>query len=79
LKPLILLGRPGCHLCEEFLADLLQAFPLMAERVTQANVDDNPDWHLVYGVRIPVLLSAEGEVLAEGRFSPDKLRALPEA
>ncbi len=75
MKPLLLLGRPGCHLCEDFLTEMLAAFPQLKGQVTQANVDDQPERRMVYGVRIPVLLGSDGEVLAEGRFSPDKLRA----
>ena len=69
-----MLGRPGCHLCEDFLADLMAAFPKLEGRVTQVNVDDNQVWHMVYGVRIPVLLDPQGFVLAEGHVKPGELR-----
>ncbi|MEK6805553.1 MAG: glutaredoxin family protein [Pseudomonadota bacterium] len=75
MKSFLLLGRPGCHLCEDFLNEMLQVFPSLEGRVTQTNVDDQPDWRMLYGVRIPVLLGSDGTVLAEGHFSPDKLRA----
>ena len=74
MKHFLLLGRPGCHLCDNFLADLIEAFPKLEGRVTQANVDDNPDWRLMYGVRIPVLLDPQGQVLAEGHVKPGELR-----
>ncbi len=54
---------------------MLQTFPQLRGQVAQAHVDDKPDWRRAYGARIPVLLSGDGEVLAEGRFSPDKLHA----
>jgi thiol-disulfide isomerase/thioredoxin len=60
------LTRPGCHLCEE-------AFPLVERAARRARVeveivDIETDDALVaeYGLRIPVLLGPDGDVLAEG-------------
>lgn len=66
-----LLGRPECELCEEMLAEL-QAHPdAGALSIEWFNVDADPDWQRRYGLRIPVLLDAWGEVVCEGRFDKD--------
>jgi hypothetical protein len=73
-KPaLLLLTRPGCHLCEEFREQLEQAFPGRFE-VREACVDDRPEWRERYGLKIPVLLAADGTVVGTTRFDPDPLR-----
>ena len=75
-QALLLLGRPGCHLCEELLA-ALQADPLIRNYpLTQACVDDRADWRASYGARIPVLLNEQGRILAEGRVTLDELRSV---
>jgi len=46
----------------------------LAERpfaLEHADVDATAEWRLRYGRRIPVLLDADGRVLAEGRFDAD--------
>lgn len=43
--------RPGCHLCDEALALLLQS----RVSVTRINIDQNPELQQQYGVLIPVL------------------------
>lgn len=72
---LTLLGRPGCHLCEELRDELEQAFPGRFE-VQEACVDDRAEWRQAYGSRIPVLLADDGQVLCEARFAPERLQAL---
>lgn len=64
-----LLGRPDCHLCEDFLDELEAAYPGRFE-IQQACVDDRPDWKARFGTLIPVLLDAEGSVLCTTRFDP---------
>jgi hypothetical protein len=66
---LLLLGRPDCHLCEAFEA-ALQAH-LGDVPLAHACVDDRAEWRMRYGRRIPVLLDAAGEVLAEGHFDAE--------
>ena len=73
-KPvLLLLGRPGCHLCEEFREELEQAFPGRFE-VREACVDDRADWRERYGHKIPVLLDEQGALLCATRFDPRTVR-----
>ncbi len=69
---LLLLSRPGCHLCEEFRAALEAAFPGRFE-LCDACVDERPDWRRRYGARIPVLLSEDGSLICESYFDPVKL------
>lgn len=57
-----LLSRPGCHLCDDFLNDLLPFLPATVT-VQRCNVDSRDDWRLAFGRRIPVLLDASGRVL----------------
>ena len=56
---LLLLSRPGCHLCEQMAAELLSAYPALLERLSEADVDSREDWQRRYGLKIPVLLDAE--------------------
>jgi hypothetical protein len=37
-------------------------------------VDDDPDWRRRYGLKIPVLLDAQGTLLCATRFDPETLR-----
>ncbi len=68
MRRLLLLGRPDCHLCEEFEAELRAHLGGTPFELAHACVDDTAEWRLRYGRRIPVLLDAAGEVIAEGRF-----------
>jgi hypothetical protein len=61
---LSLLGRPGCHLCEE-LEQELQAHFAGRVAIEQADVDSRPDWRERFGRRIPVLLDETGAVVCE--------------
>lgn len=67
-----LVGREGCHLCqeaEETLSDLGVAF----ERL---DVDADPELERLYDFRVPVLL-VDGRLAAEGRLGRSVLvRAL---
>lgn len=54
-----LLTRPGCHLCEEFEAELMADFEGRLE-VESAHVDADPAWQQAYGLSIPVLLAPDG-------------------
>jgi hypothetical protein len=63
---LVLLGRPDCHLCEEFEEELRAHAPTV--EVERADVDSRADWREQFGRRIPVLLDARGSVICEARF-----------
>lgn len=49
-----LYSRRGCHLCEVLIEELL---PLLRGRaqVEVLDIDSNPDWRLIYDIRVPVL------------------------
>ncbi|MBI3171849.1 MAG: glutaredoxin family protein [Hydrocarboniphaga effusa] len=64
---LLLLVRPGCHLCEEFRAGLEAAFPGRFE-LCEVCVDERSDWRERFGKQIPVLLPDDGQVLCATRF-----------
>ena len=66
-----LIGRPGCHLCEELLEALLTEFPREAWRIEQADVDSNVDWQRRYGLKIPVLLDEDGSVVCSTFFDAE--------
>ena len=70
---MIFLERQNCHLCEDAWAVL--AAVTTTEGVRRVDIDGHD--HLVgeYGLRIPVLLSDGGDVLAEGVFDPGALTA----
>ncbi|MGH8457461.1 MAG: glutaredoxin family protein, partial [Stenotrophobium sp.] len=64
MKPrLLLLTRPGCGLCEEFEAEFLAHFGAEAFELAHADVDSRLDWRTRYGLKIPVLLAADGALL----------------
>jgi glutaredoxin len=63
--------RRGCGLCdeaEELLADRLPTLELV-------DVDADPVWTRLYGLRVPVL-TFDGRVVCEGRFSEAAVAAL---
>lgn len=64
------LTRQGCHLCEDAVALLAGvSFDLI-------DIDHDPDLLLLYDERVPVLLDSSGDVVLEGRFTEDAVRAL---
>ncbi|WP_051277900.1 glutaredoxin family protein [Solimonas flava] len=66
--PWLLLSRPDCHLCEAFEAALRVHLGPALPALDYACVDERGEWRMRYGHRIPVLLDADGRVLAEGVF-----------
>ncbi len=65
--------REQCHLCEQALALLQQAG--LGERVVMIDIDSDPELGVAYGLRIPVVESADGRVL-DWPFDIDAVRAL---
>jgi len=71
---LVLLGKPGCHLCEAMRG---VAGPLAAELgldLEERDVRTDPELDALYGHDIPVLLW-EGREVARHRISAADLRA----
>ena len=59
--PIEVFSRPGCHLCEELLAELA---PLVRGHLAIAvrNIDDDDGWSRKYGLDIPVVVYDGDEV-----------------
>ncbi len=70
---LLLLGKPGCHLCDEMKAVVLRVVGDSAIGLQERDVRDNPDWERRYLWEIPVLLLGDRE-LARHRLTEDELR-----
>ncbi len=70
---MIFLERPNCHLCEDAWA--LLADVTTTEGVRRLDIDGDDALVVEYGLRIPVLLSDRGAVLAEGVFDRAALAA----
>lgn len=68
-----LLTREACELCEEFAQALRYHRP--DAEITLADVDSREDWRRRYGLRVPVLLDAWNEAVAEGHFDPESFVA----
>lgn len=72
MRRFTLLTRPGCHLCEELEAEALTMF---ADRIAIDTVliDHHPEWRAQYGLRIPVLLDAQGQLVCEVQLDAEAL------
>ena len=68
---LTLLTREGCGLCEEFEQEMRSAAPQLA--YTRADVDSREDWQRRWGLKIPVLLDAQGQLLCAVHFDASAL------
>lgn len=64
-----LLSRPGCRLCDEMLAIASPIVTRMGGTLETVDVDSDRDLLARWGNEIPVLLDAEGNVLAKVRDS----------
>lgn len=62
-----LLGRPGCHLCEEFEFELLAHAGPGTLQIALEDVDSREDWKRRYGMKIPVLLADDGSLICATR------------
>jgi hypothetical protein len=54
-------SRPGCHLCEILIDELM---PIIRDRfeLQVFNIDTNSDWRLSFGQRIPVVVFEDLEI-----------------
>ncbi|MFM6974434.1 MAG: glutaredoxin family protein [Agromyces sp.] len=72
---LTLIGRPGCHLCDdarEIVTSVAAAFPTLV--VTERSIDDDAELRAKYADEIPVVL-INGRMHAYWRVDPDRLRS----
>lgn len=66
--------RPGCHLCTDALPLVEKLSAKYGFSVRQVNIDQSDDLTKVYGLRIPLLTTADETVLAEGIIQARPLR-----
>lgn len=62
LPVLTLLGRNGCHLCEDMRAALNSWVARFAFTVHEIDITGNPELETRYGWDIPVLLAGDREI-----------------
>ena len=64
-----LLSRPECHLCDEMRAVVSPLVTRLGGTLETVDVDSDPALAARWGNEIPVLLDAQGRVLAKVRDS----------
>ena len=64
------LTKPGCGLCEEVLPIVERATRRLGVELIAVDILNEPELTDAYNMRIPVVLSRRGKVLAEGRITP---------
>ena len=72
--PLVLIGKPGCHLCEVMHAVVAPVAAELGLSLAERDVRSDPELDARYGHDIPVLLLGGREV-ARHRVSAADLRA----
>ena len=67
-------SRPGCHLCEKLVEELL---PLVRGRlrVEVVDIDSRPDWKRKFGIRIPVVEYC-GQTVCQYTLDVDGIREI---
>jgi glutaredoxin-like protein DUF836 len=73
-EPLVLVGKPGCHLCEVMRGVAAPVAAEMGLALEEKDVRSDPELDALYGNDIPVLLLAGREV-ARHRTTAADLRA----
>lgn len=68
------LARPGCHLCDDARPIVLRAVTRAGGVLEELDVEADDSLLLEFGLRIPVLLGPDGEVLVEGEIDRSALR-----
>ncbi len=69
-----LIGKPGCHLCDEARDVVARVTAELGERFEELSILDHPDLQERYWEQIPVTL-VDGEQHDFWRVSADRLRA----
>lgn len=73
MSVLTLVGKPGCHLCEEMRALVEQVLRGTTVELLELNVQEHPELEARYVFEIPVLL-LDGREIARHRTSEADLR-----
>ena len=69
-----LIGKPGCHLCEEAREVVARVTAELGESFLELNILDDPGLHEKYWEQIPVTL-VDGAQHDFWRVSPERLAA----
>jgi hypothetical protein len=69
-----LYGKPGCHLCDDARATVLEVRRTLPFELREVDVSSDPRLNADYGERVPVV-EVDGEELAQFFIDPDALRA----
>lgn len=69
-----LIGKPGCHLCDEARAVIAEVTAELGEEYDEVSILDDPELASRYAEQIPVTL-VDGAQHDFWRVSPDRLRA----
>jgi hypothetical protein len=72
--PLVLVGKPGCHLCEVMHGVVAPVAAEMGLTLAERDIRSDPELDELYRHDIPVLL-LDGREVARHRVSADELRA----
>jgi len=67
-------SRPGCHLCEELIEEMLPLVRGRAE-LEVLNVDTRQDWQEEYGTRVPVV-EFDGRFICQHYLDRDALASV---
>jgi hypothetical protein len=68
-----LVGKPGCHLCEDARAVVASVCEPAGEEWVEVSIEDDPALYDAYWERIPVVL-VDGRPHDFWRIDPDRLR-----
>jgi hypothetical protein len=71
---LVLLSRPGCHLCEELREAVERVIPEFGAVLEERDVRADPEVSRRYALEVPVLMLGAEEVLRH-RATEEELRA----
>lgn len=68
------LTRPGCHLCDQARSLVSSEASKAGVRVEEIDIDTSPELTRDFGLRIPVVLGPDDQVLAEGEINSRRFR-----
>ena len=68
------LTRSSCHLCDEARPIVSRLVTRMGGAIDEVDIDANEVYLGDFGLRIPVVLTPEGDVVAEGRIEKRALK-----
>ena len=72
---LVIYSKPGCHLCDDLKAVVLDVARTVALTVEEVDITSDPALLRDYGLEIPVLL-IDGRKAAKYRITASELRRL---